>query len=177
VIRETRVVEIWRELGAEVNLVGSLRTGLLIAHRDIDFHLYTDPFDLEIGFRAMGRLARDPRIVKIRYGNVLEAEGCVEWHAWFQSAPEERWQIDIIHLRRDSIYAGHMEQVAERIMATLTDETRDAILTIKRDLPPQPKIMGIEVYAAVMRDGVRTLAEMVAWKERQGEAAVLDWMP
>jgi hypothetical protein len=177
VIRETGVVEIWRDLGAEINLVGSLRTGLLIAHRDIDFHLYTDPFDLRIGFEAMGRLAQDQRIVKVTYGNMLEAEGCVEWHAWFQAAPEETWQLDIIHLRRDSAYAGHMERVAERIVATLTEETRDAILAIKRDLPPQPKIMGIEVYRAVMGDGVRTLAEMLAWKKRHGEAAVLDWMP
>ena len=178
VVRETRVVDLWEELGAEVNLVGSLRTGLLIGHRDIDFHLYTDPFDLGIGFQAMGRLAQNQRIIKVTYKNVLAEEGCVEWHAWYQEPDGNPWQIDIIHLRRDSIYAGQMERVAERIAAALTKETRDAILSIKRVLPPQPKIMGIEVYQAVMADGVRTLDEMLAWKERRGDAyAVLDWMP
>ena len=39
VIAKLRVVEAWEAVGAEAHLVGSLRTGLLMKHRDIDFHL------------------------------------------------------------------------------------------------------------------------------------------
>ena len=43
VIRDTDLEAIWRSVGAEANLVGSLRTGLLMKHRDIDFHIYSSP--------------------------------------------------------------------------------------------------------------------------------------
>ena len=35
IIEDTRIVRIWEGIGAKVNLVGSLRTGLLMKHRDI----------------------------------------------------------------------------------------------------------------------------------------------
>ena len=41
VIRKSGVVPAWESIGAEVHLVGSLKTGLLMKHRDIDFHIYT----------------------------------------------------------------------------------------------------------------------------------------
>ena len=41
VIAKLRVVEAWEAVGAEAHLVGSLRTGLLMKHRDIDFHIYS----------------------------------------------------------------------------------------------------------------------------------------
>ncbi len=50
--------------------------------------------------------------------------------------------------------------MADRIGAVLTDETRRAILQIKYDTPDEVKIMGIEYYQAVLRDGVRTYAEV-----------------
>ena len=43
VIRDSGIESIWRSVGAEPHLVGSLRTGLLITHRDIDFHIYSSP--------------------------------------------------------------------------------------------------------------------------------------
>ena len=46
IINETNVIEIWSSIGATINLVGSLKMGLLINHRDIDFHIYTTPFKL-----------------------------------------------------------------------------------------------------------------------------------
>ena len=55
IIEDTRIVRIWEGIGAKVNLVGSLRTGLLMKHRDIDFHIYTSPLDLSASFREIGR--------------------------------------------------------------------------------------------------------------------------
>ena len=43
VIRDTDLEAIWHSVGAEADLVGSLRTGLLMKHRDIDFHIYSSP--------------------------------------------------------------------------------------------------------------------------------------
>ena len=58
IIKETKIVEIWSSIGARINLVGSLKTGLLINNRDIDFHIYTTPFKLSDSFLAISRLQR-----------------------------------------------------------------------------------------------------------------------
>ena len=41
IIEETNIINIWKSIGAEINLVGSLRMGLLLKHKDIDFHSLT----------------------------------------------------------------------------------------------------------------------------------------
>ena len=66
---------------------------------------------------------------------------------------------------------------ADRIAAVLTDETRRAVLQIKYDTPDEVKIMGIEYYQAVLRDGVRTYAEFEAWRAANPVEGILEWMP
>lgn len=90
VIRQTDIINIWKSVGAEINLVGSLNMGLLMKHKDIDFHIYTSPFRISDSFQAMARLAENPLIKRIEYGNSLDTEEqCVEWHAWFQDPDNE----------------------------------------------------------------------------------------
>ena len=57
-------------------------------------------------------------------------------------------------------------EMAERITAVLTDETRQAILKLKYETPDTAKIMGVEYYQAVIQDGVRTYAELEDWKKQ-----------
>lgn len=178
IIEQLDVVHIWESIGARVNLVGSLKTGLLINHRDIDFHIYTDPFVLEDSFTAVARLAQNPHILQVSYNNLLEAEDrCVEWHAVYIDEYKESWQIDMIHILPDSPYAGYFEKVAERISAVLTGETRAAILQIKDALPEGQKVMGIQVYKAVIADGIRTSADFSRWLAQNNETGILQWMP
>ena len=98
-------------MGAEADLVGSLRTGLLMKHRDIDFHIYSSPLRVADSFAAMARLAENPRIRRIEYGNLLDAQDqCLEWHAWYADADERLWQIDMIHMPRGSAWDGYFER-------------------------------------------------------------------
>ena len=178
VIRDTDLEAIWRSVGAEANLVGSLRTGLLMTHRDIDLHIYSPVLSPEGSFAAMARIARNPRIRRIEYANLLDAEDrCIEWHAQYADTEGDLWQIDMIHMPRGSAWDGYFERVADRISAVLTDETRRAVLQIKYDTPDEVKIMGIEYYQAVLRDGVRTYAEFEAWRAANPVEGILDWMP
>ena len=78
---------------------------------------------------------------------------------------------------RGSAWDGYFERVADRISAVLTDETRRAVLQIKYDTPDEVKIMGIEYYQAVLRDGVRTYAEFEAWRAANPVEGILEWMP
>lgn len=41
VIKKSGVRQAWESIGATVNQVGSMAMGLLMKHRDIDFHIYT----------------------------------------------------------------------------------------------------------------------------------------
>ena len=178
IIEDTRIVRIWEGIGAKVNLVGSLRTGLLMKHRDIDFHIYTSPLDLSASFRAMAELAENTSIKKIEYTNLLHtAEACIEWHAWYQDMVGELWQIDMIHIREGSRYDGYFERVAERISAVMTDEMKLAILKLKYETPDTEKIMGVEYYQAVIQDGVRSYPEFEEWRRLHPAVGVVEWVP
>lgn len=178
IIEDTRIVRIWEGIGAKVNLVGSLRIGLLMKHRDIDFHIYTSPLDLSASFRAMAELAENTSVKKIEYTNLLHTEeACIEWHAWYQDMEGELWQMDMIHIQEGSRYDGYFERVAERISAVLTDEMRLAILKLKYETPDTEKIMGVEYYQAVIQDGVRSYPEFEEWRRLHPAVGVVEWMP
>lgn len=178
IIKDSRIIQIWESVGAKVNLVGSLKTGLLMKHRDIDFHIYSSPMNLSDSFRAMAMLAENPSVRKIEYTNLLDTEeACIEWHAWYQDREGELWQIDMIHIREGSRYDGYFEKVAERISAVLTDEMRRAILHLKYETPEDEKIMGIEYYQAVIRDGVRSCSDFEEWRMQHPVTGVVEWMP
>ena len=178
IIEDTRIVRIWEGMGAKVNLVGSLRTGLLMKHRDIDFHIYTSPLDLSASFRVMAELAENTSVKKIEYTNLLHTvEACIEWHAWYQDMEGELWQMDMIHIQEGSRYDGYFERVAERISAVLTDEMRLAILNLKYETPDTEKIMGVEYYQAVIQDGVCSYPEFEEWRRLHPVVDVVEWMP
>ena len=178
IIEDTRIVRIWEGIGAKVNLVGSLRKGLLMKHRDIDFHIYTSTLDLSASFREMAELAENTSVKKIEYTNLLHtAEACIEWHAWYQDMEGELWQMDMNNIKEGSRYDGYYESVAERISAVLTDEMRLAILKLKYETPDTEKIMGVEYYQAVIQDGVRSYPEFEEWRRLHPAVGVVEWMP
>lgn len=178
VAADAGVVEAWESVGARVELVGSLRTGLMMRNRDIDFHIYTEPLTTDASFAAMAALARNPRIKRVEYANLLDTdEDCLEWHARYEDPHGDAWQIDMIHIRAGSAYAGYFETVAERIRAALTPETRLAVLRIKDAMPPERKVTSAAVYQAVLRDGVRDWPGFVRWLEEHPVDGIIDWMP
>ena len=178
IVEKTGIVDIWKSFGAKTNLVGSLKTGLLVKHLDIDFHIYSENFNLADSFAAIARLAENEKIKTIQYSNLLDTdEKCLEWHATYLDDSGDTWQIDMIHILKDSQYAGHFEKVAERIIALLTEETRRAILAIKYEIPPDSTIMGIEVCQAVLRDGIRSYNEFIKWRKQVDYESLMRWMP
>ena len=178
IIEDTRIVRIWEGMGAKVNLVGSLRTGLLMKHRDIDFHIYTPQFSLSDSFQAMVKLTENKSFMKMKHKNLLDTEAeCVEWHAWYRDADNELWQIDMIHILEGSRYDGYFEKFAERLSAVLTEETKYAILKLKYETPESEKIMGVEYYQAVIQDGVCSYPEFEEWRRLHPVVGVVEWMP
>lgn len=178
IIRRLDIMKIWADAGAEAHVVGSLAMGLMMTHRDIDIHVYSSPLTVEGSFAAMAKLAMNAAIKKIECRNLLDTdEACIEWHAWYDDGDGEPWQIDIIHILKGSRYDGFFERMAERIKAALTDETRLAILRLKAETPEDVHIMGVEYYQAVLRGGVRTLADFIRWRQGHPVTGIVEWMP
>lgn len=178
IIQDLNLIPLWASIDVEANLVGSLRMELLMKHLDIDLHLYSDPVSLADDFRIIARLAQNPRIKRIEYANLLNTEeACLEWHLHYEDPLNQMWQIDMIHILKGSRYDGYFEQMADRIVAALTDETRHTILQLKYETPESEKIMGIEYYQAVLRDGVKNYVEFETWRRQHPVTGIVTWMP
>ncbi len=178
IIADLGIMAAWDSIGAEAHIVGSLATGLLAKHRDIDLHIYSSSVDVAASFRAVAAIASTPGVKKVECTNLLAAEDeCLEWHLWHEDPASGLWQIDMMHIRRGSRWEGHFEQVAARILATLTDETRQVIIRLKCQTPDDLHIMGIDYCRAVLADGVRTLPEMLAWHAAHRTDGIVEWMP
>lgn len=178
IIADLGIMAAWDSIGAEAHIVGSLATGLLAKHRDIDLHIYSSSVDVAASFRAVAAIASTLGVKKVECTNLLSAEDeCLEWHLWHDDPDTGLWQIDMMHIRRGSRWEGHFEQVAARIRAALTDETRQAIIRLKCQPPDDLHIMGIDYCRAVMADGVCTLPEMLAWHAAHRTDGIVEWMP
>ncbi len=178
IIEELQLIPIWKSVGADPHLVGSLRMGLLMKHRDIDFHIYSDPLEVSQSFAAIQKMAENPAIRQIEYKNLSDTEEkCIEWHAWYTDHTNELWQIDMIHILKGSFYDGYFEKMADRIVSLLTPETKQLILQLKNDTPESEKIMGVEYYQAVLRDGIQNYADFEKWRIHHPVNGILHWIP
>jgi hypothetical protein len=178
IIRDIDIYNICRSAGVEVNLIGSVKTGLMMKHKDIDFDIYSYPLDVSVSFKVMAKLAENTSIKRIEYSNnIAEEENYIEWHLWYEDLDTGLWKIDIVHMLKGSLYDGYMEKVSDRILQLLTPELRQTILQLKYDTPEDVRIHGIEYYQAVIRDGVRTYNELKKWKENHPDAEVIKWIP
>ncbi len=178
IVEELDIEGHWRRAGGVVQAVGSFRTGLLVRHRDIDFHVYTPELDVRCSFRVMAGLACSPHLHSLHFINGSRtAERCLEWHAVWRCPDEAPWQIDIIHMAMGSPFDGYFERFADRLCQRLDAETRDIILRLKYETPASEDIHGVEYYQAVLEGGVRTLAELRRWRTRHPLEGVNLWMP
>lgn len=168
----------WRSVGAEVRLVGSVRTGLILNKRDIDIHAYTDRPDMAESLAAMTPILSRDGVEKMECRNLLHTEeACLEWHVWYRDAAGELWQLDIIHIRKGSRYDGFVEDFGDRLQAALTEETRAAILQLKAQTPEHEQTAGIFYYLAVLRDGIRTYEDFCRWRRNLPSESIVTWRP
>lgn len=178
VLAESGVADVWREAGCRVSLVGSLRMGLLAAHRDIDLHVYSSGITVEDSFAAMAKVVSDAKVREVKCINGLHTdEHCVAWHVKYEAAEGEVWQIDVIHIEEGTTYDGYFERMADRIVEVMTPEQRATILRLKFETPEGKGYHGVEYYEAVIADGVTTMPELEAWISDHRLKAPYYWMP
>lgn len=178
ILEDTRLISAWKSIGAKVNIVGSLKSGLLMKSKDIDLHIYTDKLDISESFSVMQELAERLSLKEIQYKNLIDTEEeCIEWHALYEDKNKEIWKFDIIHIRKGSKYDGVVEKVTDAIIQQLTPEIRKTILKIKFDVPDDVMVPGIEIYRAVFSGGVKNYEELKQWRKTNPLTNSLDWRP
>ncbi|MDL2305610.1 phosphoglycerate mutase family protein [Bacteroides sp. OttesenSCG-928-D19] len=178
VLEDTRIISAWEQIGATVNLVGSLKTGLLMKNLDIDMHIYTDKLNIAESFSVMQELAERLSLKEIQYINGIDTEEeCIEWHVQYEDKNQNRWKFDMIHIRRGSKYDGTVEKVTDAIAKHLTPELRQTILQIKYDVPEGVFVPGIEIYHAVFTGGVKSYEELEQWRRTNPLTNSLEWLP
>ena len=179
IINELQLEEIWINQGSRCHLVGSVKTGLLMTHLDIDFHTYSDDFSIEKSFQAIAQICQNPKIKEVLYRNLLEAEDrCLEWHLSYEETPERIWTIDLIHIKNDSPYAGVIERVTGKINSVMNERLRHTILKIKYESEQQKeKYLGIDIYQAVIDDGIETFEDFKRWKQNKKDVGISLWEP
>ncbi len=176
IIDELNIVSAWEEIGAKVNIVGSLRMGLLVKHKDIDFHIYTNELNPIKAFSVIGKLAHSSKVKKVEYTNLSDEEDCcLEFHLWVEDDNNELWQIDMINIKSGSKYDGYFEKVADDITKNLTDEKRQIICNLKYQTPDDEKISGIEYYKAVIQDNIKTFEEFLEWRKQHQFSGIIEW--
>ncbi len=176
VIETSKIVQTWEKIGAQVNLVGSLKMGLLVKHKDIDLHIYTDELNPAAAFGVMQELARTCTVKRIEYADLSQAEDCcLEFHAWVEDEHKTTWQLDMINIKAGSTYDGYFEKVSEQILRQMTPEQKQIIWELKYQTPDTETINGIEYYKAVIQDGVKTYTEFLTWRKEHPFTGIIKW--
>jgi len=179
IIEELRIYEIWKEPDSVCNLVGSVKTGLLLEHLDVDFHVYSDDFSISRSFEAIARISENHRIKDVVYRNLLDAEDmCLEWHLTYRADDGRLWTLDIIHIKNESVYAGVIEKVTCKIEAALTPELKENVLRLKWELSRKGKsVPGIDIYEAVFGQNISTYEDFDKWMISRKRDDISLWMP
>lgn len=178
VLEDTGIIPAWESIGATVNIVGSLKTGLMMKNRDIDLHIYTDQLNISESFSVIQQLAERLFLKEIQYKNLIDTEEeCIEWHTLYEDENRSTWKFDMIHIRKGSKYDGVVEKVTDAIILQLTPDIHHTILQIKYDIPDDLFIPGIEIYHAVFSGNVRNYRELEQWRQSNPLTNSLDWIP
>lgn len=178
VLNESGIVDIWKTSGCRVNIIGSLRMGLLASHRDIDLHVYSSGITTENSFAVAAKIAKSPKVVEVKCINGLHTdEHCVAWHVFYKADDGLIWQFDIIHIEEGTEYDGYFERMADRIIEIITPEQHDTILRLKFETPQEKDYHGVEYYEAVIANGITSLSDFEKWVIEHRKKAPYYWIP
>jgi hypothetical protein len=178
VLNDLNIVNSCHHVGGTVNIVGSLKTDLMMNHRDIDLHVYTGEPMVEKSFSFMKEVTENKAVKDIKYKNMLDTkEECIEWHLWYEDKDKSIWKLDIIHIRKGSFYDGFFERVTDKIIEKLTPETKETILQMKYELGEKSDVPGIQIYHAVLEHGIKNYADFIQWSKKNPLDSVWEWLP
>ena len=177
VLMSSDIANVWEQNGCRVNLIGSLRMGLLASHKDIDLHVYSKNITEESSFAIAAQIAKLPGVIEIKCINGLHTdEHCIAWHIFYKYEGEI-WQIDVIHIEEGTEYDGFFERMADRITEVMTIDQKERILNLKFETPSDKDYHGVEYYEAVIGYGISNMKDFEEWVTEHRKKPRYYWIP
>lgn len=177
ILAELQLVEQWARFGRPV-IVGALAYDL-ISDPDIDMEIYCPDLRIEHGFDVLRACSENRRVTQALFANHLYGpDKALYWQLRVQGDDGREWKIDMWSAP-DDYDLPRSEYFIEPMKAALCEETRRAILELKEIRHTDPALMciSIDLYRAVMQDGVRNAEGLRNWLENHETGQLTDWKP
>lgn len=144
----------------------------LMTWRDIDLCLTVDKLSAEKAFNIGAELASLEGIATMYFRNelVLETEGNPKAIFWCLEIlfENELWKVDILIASED--VTSEVMKPGRELMEKLSDDHRGVIISLKSELCKDPgyrkDFRSVDIYNAVIDDGVKNLEQWNGWLER-----------
>ena len=178
ILDELRLLPAWTRFGRPV-LVGAVAHDLVWG-RDLDLEVYCPQLRVADGFQVLAEAgAASARVKAAQFMNFLEdSDNALYWQIKYRAPSGAEWKVDMWSARDD--YAlPRGESLVEPLRAALTPDTRLAILRLKqaREQETGPDCLSIDLYRAVVADGVRRPEELRAWLASNEVGVLSAWRP
>jgi len=177
ILSELALLERWAPYGRPV-LVGAVAYDL-VGSPDIDLEVYCPELRIEHGFVVLEACALHPRVTRARFANHLhDRDQALYWQVRYEHTDGAVWKIDMWSAPED--YAlPRGEELVEPLRAALDPETRAAILRLKQYRAREPALdcPSIDLYRAVLDDGVRMEEQLRHWLNSHKTGELTDWRP
>jgi hypothetical protein len=177
ILSDLRLVAKWERYGRPV-IVGALAYDLLV-NPDIDMEIYCPDLRIEHGFRVLGECALNANVTKAHFSNELSSrDEALYWQLHYRCGEAEEWKIDMWSAGTD-YRLPRGENLVEPMKMAITPETRRVILELKeqRLADPTLRCASVDLYRAVLDDGVRTTADLRDWLGTHETGVLTDWKP
>ena len=177
ILADLQLLQKWQRFGRPV-IVGALAYDLMV-DPDIDMEVYCPSLEIEHGFQVLGECAFNPGVTRARFSNELSGrDQALYWQLRYRTQDGTEWKIDMWSAPED-YHLPRGEHFVEPMKKALTPETRTAILELKkkRCVDPALQCPSIDLYRAVLDDGVRTDGELRDWLKGNETGALTEWKP
>lgn len=177
ILSDLGLIRKWEQFGRPV-IVGAFSYDLML-DPDIDMEIYCPDLRIEDGFQVLSECALNPRVTKARFSNELnKSDKALYWQLRYKYEDDIEWKIDM--WSADNNYnLPRSEDLIQPMRDSLTQETRQAILALKNKRKEDASLIcpSIDLYRAVLTDGVRTSEELCSWLGNNKTGCLTDWKP
>lgn len=178
IVAELGLLELWGRHGRPV-IVGAVAHGLVCAP-DIDMEIYCPAPLIADGFQVLAQCAaRSARVASAYFENHLASDdNALYWQLKYRQDNGVVWKIDMWSAADD--YAlPRGEHIVGPMQEALTPQARQTILALKQELVADPTTvcLSIDLYRAVLDDGVDSMAGLRTWLARGDNGGLSAWRP
>lgn len=177
ILADLDLIARWQRFGRPV-LVGAYAYDLIV-EPDIDIEIYCPDLRIEHGFQVLCECVLNRAVTHASFSNELNGrDKALYWQLRYRQNSVVEWKIDMWSAPAD--YAlPRSEDLIEPMRRALTPETRRIILELKeaRWLHRDLACPSVDLYRAVLEDGVRTLDDLRHWLQSHTTGQLLDWKP